>query len=662
MNKKIFNSTHIALLLIILLSFFLSFFLLHKSGFLNEYYAVSVRSMLTSFKNWFFLSYDPNGFLSVDKPPLGLWIQSLCVLIFGFNIYSLVLPQAISASLSVLLIFIIVKRYFGSAEGLISSLTLAVTPIFIALTRNTKADLQMIFILLLAFYFLILSVEKGKIRFLFISFIFFGLAFNIKSLQTFLVLPAFLIFYFFSVNKNIKLGKIKKAVLLFIGFNILMIIGLSWNFIVDNTPKDKRPFVGGSISNTRMDLTFGYNGIIRLMPGDVLNLLTHRLNNSNETQQEKSFDDETTNFFELEIGRPGFLRMINYQMADQITWMLPVIIFGFIAAFLILKKNGEDERNKFHFVMFWIAWLVPSIIIFSIVGFIHRHYVNMLSCGFAALTGIGAVSLWKLYKNEKSGISILLSVALLLNCAYSIFILKRYYNWKPVWIMIPLCILGIILSIVLIIIKLIKIDFKYKDNIKIIITSFIFVILFLPCFVWSLTPMIYGDAPILSYAGPNLKMPPLEEMTANQKEISNLLKKIYYYKLTELREYLERKYEHEKYLVAIPNVILGTNMMLVSGKPVMAMGGYYGRDKILSPEKLKELAGNNDVKYFLLTVAMELPDDITNWIIKNCEFIEPSEWREEYEERIKADNIDILYGMDYEKLMIKSLRLYRYKR
>ncbi|HWN16654.1 MAG TPA: glycosyl transferase, partial [Candidatus Dormibacteraeota bacterium] len=47
---------------------------LDQNGFDNEYYAAAVRSMMASWHAFFYNSFDPAGFVSVDKPPLALWI------------------------------------------------------------------------------------------------------------------------------------------------------------------------------------------------------------------------------------------------------------------------------------------------------------------------------------------------------------------------------------------------------------------------------------------------------------------------------------------------------------------------------------------------------------------------------------------------------------
>jgi 4-amino-4-deoxy-L-arabinose transferase-like glycosyltransferase len=50
--------------------------------------------MLVSWHNFFFASYDA-GFVSVDKPALGFWIQAASAYLFSFHGWSLLLPQAL---------------------------------------------------------------------------------------------------------------------------------------------------------------------------------------------------------------------------------------------------------------------------------------------------------------------------------------------------------------------------------------------------------------------------------------------------------------------------------------------------------------------------------------------------------------------------------------
>src|ERR1700726_663074 len=113
----------------------MNFFQLGQNGFANLYYASAIRSMLNSWHNFFFVAFDPGGFVSIDKPPLGFWLQTLSAKIFGFTPFSIFLPQALCGVLAVLLLYGLVRRHFGVVAGLVASLALAVSPITVVTNR-----------------------------------------------------------------------------------------------------------------------------------------------------------------------------------------------------------------------------------------------------------------------------------------------------------------------------------------------------------------------------------------------------------------------------------------------------------------------------------------------------------------------------------------------
>ena len=64
------NHHILALIFIMLLSFGFNLYEITNNGTGNEYYAACIKSMTQSFHNFFFVSFDPSGMVSVDKPPL----------------------------------------------------------------------------------------------------------------------------------------------------------------------------------------------------------------------------------------------------------------------------------------------------------------------------------------------------------------------------------------------------------------------------------------------------------------------------------------------------------------------------------------------------------------------------------------------------------------
>src|SRR5919199_1254085 len=180
----------LALAAVLGLSAFLNLAWLPGEGYANSYYAAAVKNMLTSWHNFFFVSFDA-GFVSVDKPPLGLWVQAASAYLFGFDGLSLLLPQVIAGVLSVALLYHLVSRAFGPVAGLLSALVLVVTPISVAVQRNNNVDALLILALLLAAWVFFIAAERGSLRWLLLGAVIVGVGFNIKMMQAFLVLPAF---------------------------------------------------------------------------------------------------------------------------------------------------------------------------------------------------------------------------------------------------------------------------------------------------------------------------------------------------------------------------------------------------------------------------------------------------------------------------------------
>ena len=72
------------LVALLLLAAVLNLWALGRNGFANEYYSAAVRSMSTSWHAFLFGSFDAAGVMTVDKPPLALWVQALSARVFGF--------------------------------------------------------------------------------------------------------------------------------------------------------------------------------------------------------------------------------------------------------------------------------------------------------------------------------------------------------------------------------------------------------------------------------------------------------------------------------------------------------------------------------------------------------------------------------------------------
>ena len=132
---------------------------LDQNGFGTEYYSAGVRSMLDSPHNFLFNSFDPAGFVSLDKPPIALWVQVASAKLLGFSSLSVLLPQVLEGLASIALVYHVVARRFGEAAGLLAALFLALTPISVVIDRSSNTDSCLVLVLLLAAWALSVAAE-----------------------------------------------------------------------------------------------------------------------------------------------------------------------------------------------------------------------------------------------------------------------------------------------------------------------------------------------------------------------------------------------------------------------------------------------------------------------------------------------------------------------
>src|SRR3954463_8411251 len=198
---------------VLLLAAALDCLFLGEEGYGNLYYAAGVRSMLTSWHAFFFAAFDPGGFVTVDKPPLGFWLQAASARLLGFSGGSLLLPQALAGVLSVAVLFAMLRRSFGTPAGLLAGLFLALTPISVATNRNNTIDTLLVLTVLLAAWAALRAAETGRLRWLLLATATLGLGFEIKMLQAYLVAPAIYLTYFLAAPRRwlVRVGHLALA-------------------------------------------------------------------------------------------------------------------------------------------------------------------------------------------------------------------------------------------------------------------------------------------------------------------------------------------------------------------------------------------------------------------------------------------------------------------
>ena len=238
----------VGLTAILLLAAALRLWRLDQNGFGNEYYTAGVLSMSASWHNFLYHAFDPAGFLSVDKPPVAMWIQVAAVRLFGFQGLSVLVPQVLEGLATVWLVYHLVQRRFGAPAGLLAALFLAVTPVSVAVDRSSNTESCLVLVLLLAAWALTRATEGGSRRFLLLAMALVGFAFQVKMLAAFVVLPTFALVYFMGAT----MGPRRRLADTMLGGLVLAVVSLSWAAVYDLTPPHKRPYAGTTDTNSAL--------------------------------------------------------------------------------------------------------------------------------------------------------------------------------------------------------------------------------------------------------------------------------------------------------------------------------------------------------------------------------------------------------------------------
>ena len=167
----------------------LNMWALGPNGWANSYYSAAVRSMSSSWHNFLFASLDPSGVMTVDKPPLALWVQALSVRLFGYHPLSMLVPQALMGLASVVLTYDLVRRRFGRLGGAVAGLALAVTPITVAISRHNNPDALLVLCCVAALWCAVRALEGGRRRWLVLAGVCAGLGFETKMGVALVVVP-----------------------------------------------------------------------------------------------------------------------------------------------------------------------------------------------------------------------------------------------------------------------------------------------------------------------------------------------------------------------------------------------------------------------------------------------------------------------------------------
>src|SRR5216110_176435 len=188
-------ATRLSFAALMAVTFLLYVWGLDRNGWANAYYAAAVQAGTQSWKAFFFGSLDASNFITVDKSPAFLWVMEISARLFGFNQWSVLVPQALEGVATVALVYVSVRRWFGSAAGVIAGAVVTLTPVAALMFRYNNPDALLVLLLTAAAYATLRATEGGSTRWLVLAAALIGTGFLAKMLQAFVIVPVVILVY-----------------------------------------------------------------------------------------------------------------------------------------------------------------------------------------------------------------------------------------------------------------------------------------------------------------------------------------------------------------------------------------------------------------------------------------------------------------------------------
>jgi 4-amino-4-deoxy-L-arabinose transferase-like glycosyltransferase len=363
--------SHLAIYTIAALAGALTLWGLTRSGYANVYYAEAAQAASRSWWAWLSNSVDTSGLESLDKGPLSNMLMGLSGRLLGFSSFSMLLPEALCGIASVLLLHNIVRRTLGRRAALLAALMLALTPIFVAMSRFNNPDPLLVLCELAAAWALVRALESGRTRHMLLCGLFIGLAFNVKMLAAYLVVPGLALAFVIAGKGSVR----RRVAQLAAGGSAMLAVSFVWYGAMMLVPAAHRPFVGDTTDNSWFSLIFGANGLNRV---------------SGSAAAAGGTPGGTGTFG----GAPGLTRLFNPIVGGQISWLLPLALLGLLLGLWARRRAPRTDAARSAYIL-WGGWGAVSWAIFSFSeGTFHPYYTTALAPAVAVLAAGGLVETW----------------------------------------------------------------------------------------------------------------------------------------------------------------------------------------------------------------------------------------------------------------------------
>jgi 4-amino-4-deoxy-L-arabinose transferase-like glycosyltransferase len=639
----------VALAMILALAALLRLWRLGAAGYGSQYYAAGVLSMLDSWHNFFFNSFDPAGFVSVDKPPLALWLQAASAKVFGFSAWSVLLPQALEGTAAVALLYHLVQRCCGRGAALLAALFLALTPVSVAIDRSNNTDSCLVLALLAAAWVASLAAESGSWRLLLACMAVLGVAFNVKMLAAIVILPPLVAVYLLGAAAPMR----RKLAQLVPAAAVLLIVSLFWCVAYDLTPAASRPYAGSTQTNSMLELVIGENGVRRFVRNARIGVPASSGPSSPPAAASQPAPGSQPTAAGAANGNRGQgrgadrvpigpLRLANPMLADQMGWLYPLALFAAVAG--LWRRRPLPLGPQDSALLLWAGWVLVYGLVLSFAGGIfHAYYLAAMAPPVCALAALGVTRLWNGYRAGGRR-ALALPCGLLIVVAWEAYISYGYQASQlvnlqgvagpPVQALraVQNALLAASAGAVLLAAGVLLLAWKWPRPLQAWSRPALWlgvVALLLTPAAWSLGSARRTGAANSPAAQPLSFAPdnPARGRRPNTDADPRLL------------AFLAAHDHGQRFLLATPSSQQAAPIILATGKAVLAMGGFAGSDPILTPASLGRMVEAGQLRFALVTEAdpggfalraqsvLAVQAPLRDWIREHGTVVDPALWR-----------------------------------
>jgi 4-amino-4-deoxy-L-arabinose transferase-like glycosyltransferase len=417
----------------------------------DPFYDAAVRSMTLSWHNFFFGAFEPGGSVSIDKPPVDLWLQVASVKLFGFSSTALKLPEALAGTAAVVLLYAAVKRMWSAPAGLAAALALAILPVEVITSRSDTMDGVMMALIVLALLLIVRAGETSRTGWLLGAAAALGLAFNVKLLESFVALPGLALLAYLALPG----ARRRRLLQLVAATAIYLAVALSWLTATLLVPAHERPWAIGSTNGSAWNAAFVFNGTDRLggkSPEPQGTVFKAGQRYPVATQAERDHIPIVSPSATRLLARIGPLsgERLGLMLLIALLLGVPALVFGVIAdkrreaqqqergPQLAGSARAPAPRLRLAAAAGLPLWVLTGIALFSEMVRLHPRYVEGFTPPVAAMLGIGVV--W-----AGSGRGRARLIALGLALAVTVYYVERLlYGTASVWWIVLAAALGAI--------------------------------------------------------------------------------------------------------------------------------------------------------------------------------------------------------------------------